>query len=218
MHVREVSLLIISLILVVHAERVGNCSYSKLQTIKRDAVEFEVRGTIVTAYVVKQGVRQEQNYFEWSFDKITERLKTPRLDPDLQNDFEGWTCMNPRIPRERLLDIIYGGVYLDPLEPLIPNTTCTGFRPHGVPQNTECGAVVQGFSPTELDCWSEIEQDSLQDISRERILIHYSHPSYPNFSLVSAMELLDGDLNYTRKHNGGEQIIEYKCVSEEFLF
>lgn len=217
MHIREVVLLFFSLTLLVSAARVGNCSASAPQKMEKETVEFEVRGTVVTAYVAKQGVRVGNNYFEWSFDKITERLKTPRLDPDLNNDFEGWMCINPRIPREQLLDIIYGGVYLDPLEPLTPNTTCTGFRPSGVPQNTECGAVVQGISPTELDCWSERIQDALNDIPRDRILIHYSHPSHPNFKLISSIELLDGDLNYTQRHNGGEQVIEYKFVSEEFV-
>lgn len=202
-------LLVCMLALMICTCSSANCTNSPTITLARERVLYEVSGGHVVSHAVVGGQFVGSNSISWTLDMMVERNKTAAVYAGVVYEYG---CVMPILDASSFAEIfLTNSTHLDPLEPSVPGHICSGKGRELTPGSLQCGDVLGHIRVQDFDCWTEHTNGTLGGFNLETVVVHFSHPSYPAFSLRTSYQLLDADLEYIYVHpQGGNQTLEYQ--------
>jgi hypothetical protein len=171
----------------------GNCSTIDPITMDRDSSLYSISGGTVRVIPVKNGETLVNSAIRWELSYFIERAKVTR-------DIEGNAIDPTAVLPERPDFSIWSPA--DPLESHDPSKACTG-------KTLPCGEVLNYLDPADYDCWMEHVTAPFHGFTRESVFVHFSHPSYPDLSIVVGNHLLDGYLEVRPPMQGLQDVNVY---------
>jgi len=190
------------LLIGVHVVNGGNCTNVAMEVIERAGVRYEIVGPQVRVYPVSNGVRAPNVYLGWDQQMLVERNRS-------------YTYANGRPivggPRCMLPSCDLGGLCPNiPVDPLFPRTN-TSACPGNV-DNIPCGELLSYFRQEDFNCYITHHTEPFFGHNRESVNLTYSHPSAPDFRLVSMHYVLDADLDLYPIENNTDVVNRYRHV------
>jgi hypothetical protein len=159
------------------ASAAGNCSQVAPITLHRPGSVYEVGSLAAVLFPGSNGVPVPGARVEWKFFSLIERLR-------IQNDIHGDPLPSSKCNSPSSADFTLSE-QPNPFKPANPSESC-------VPGDDKpCGELLRTLNADDMDCWFEHIIAPFYGTSRESVLVHFSHPSHPDFRMIAGFHLTD---------------------------
>jgi len=155
----------------------GNCSSLPTIILSRQGSQYEVGSLSLILRPTTNGVPIPGSQLEWKIFSLIERTRSTK---DVSGSQLGTSLCLSKSESEFRLD-----ERPDPFFVSVPTEKCIN------KYNVPCGELLRVINATDLDCWNERIVAPFFNTTRETVFVHYSHPSFPDFSMKAGFHLTD---------------------------